>query len=49
LSTLAEQGFDITSQRNAGGVKVGLVLSQAQRGKLADDGIRATLTRVRGA
>src|SRR5918999_807578 len=49
MSTLAEQGFDITSQRNvAGGVKVGLVLSQAQRAKLADEGVRATLTRVKG-
>ena len=49
LSTLAEQGFDITGQDNvAGGIKVDLVLTQAQRAKLADDGIRATLTRVKG-
>ena len=32
LQTLAEQGFDITTQQNvAGGIKVGLVLDQAQR------------------
>jgi hypothetical protein len=49
LSTLAEEGFDITSQENvAGGLKVGLVLTQAQRAKLAQDGIRANLTRVKG-
>ena len=49
LNTLAEQGFDVTTQQNvAGGIKVGLVLDQAQRAKLADDGIRATLTRVKG-
>jgi hypothetical protein len=49
LSTLAEQGFDITTQENvAGGIKVGLVLSEAQRAKLAADGISATLTRVKG-
>jgi Zinc carboxypeptidase len=49
LSTLAQEGIDITDQRNvAGGVKVGLVLTQAQRAKLADDGVRASLTRVKG-
>jgi Zinc carboxypeptidase len=49
LTTLAEEGLDITSQRNtARGVKVGLVMTQAQHAKLADDGIRATLTRVKG-
>ena len=49
LGTLADQGFDITSQRRvAGGLRVGLVLSQAQRDKLADEGIKAKLTRVRG-
>jgi Zinc carboxypeptidase len=49
LSTLAEEGLDVTTQRNvAGGVKVGLVLTDAQRAKLADDGIRAELTRVKG-
>ena len=49
LRTLAEQGFDITTQQNvAGGIEVGLVLDQAQRAKLADDGINARLTRVKG-
>jgi hypothetical protein len=49
LSALAEQGYDITTQQNvAGGIKVGLVLTEAQHAKLADDGIRATLTRVKG-
>jgi Zinc carboxypeptidase len=49
LSTLAEQGVDITNQeRVAGGIKLGLVLTEAERAKLADDGIRANLTLVKG-
>jgi Zinc carboxypeptidase len=49
LATLAAQGFDLTGQREvAGGIEVDLVMTREQRAKLAQDGIRARLTRVRG-
>jgi Zinc carboxypeptidase len=49
LGTLAEEGFEVTGQRRvAGGIKVGLVLTRDQRARLAQDGINARLTRVKG-
>ena len=49
LATLAEEGFDITGQRRVRrGIKVGLVLTRGQRAKLAQEGINARLTRVKG-
>jgi Zinc carboxypeptidase len=49
LGTLAEQGFELTGQRNvAGGVEVDFVATKDQRDKLAQAGIDARLTRVRG-
>jgi hypothetical protein len=49
LGTLAEEGYDVTGQRRvARGIKVGLVLTRDQRARLAQDGINARLTRVKG-
>ena len=49
VATLAQEGFDVTDQRQVnGGVAVDLVATPAQRAKLAREGIKATLTRVRG-
>jgi Zinc carboxypeptidase len=49
LGTLSEEGLDVFSQRQvAGGLKVGLVLTREQRAKLAQEGIRTRLTRVKG-
>jgi hypothetical protein len=49
LSALAQQGLDVSDQQPvAGGVEVDLVMTPAQRAKLADAGVDATLTRVKG-
>jgi Zinc carboxypeptidase len=49
LRTLADQGFELNGVREvAGGTKVQLVLSRGQRAQLARDGIRTSLTRVKG-
>jgi Zinc carboxypeptidase len=48
LKTLSDQGFEYHGQKVAGGIEVDLVMTQAQRNKLAQDGINATLTRVKG-
>ena len=49
FATISEAGFDVFSQsRVAGGTKVGLVLTRGQRDKLAQEGIDARLTRVKG-
>jgi hypothetical protein len=48
LKTLADQGFEYHGQRVPGGVEVDLVMTRAQRDKLAQEGIDASLTRVQG-
>jgi hypothetical protein len=49
LRALADQGFELNGVRDvAGGTEVQLVLSKGQRDQLARDGIRTTLTRVKG-
>ena len=49
LASLAAQGFDLHGAHAvAGGTEVDLVLRRAQRAKLAGEGIRTTITRVRG-
>jgi murein tripeptide amidase MpaA len=49
LGTLVEQGFDVSDQRQVdGGIEVDLVATRAQRAKLAQEGIKAKLTRVNG-
>src|SRR5665809_61622 len=49
LGQLAEQGFDINAERADGtNLKVDLVLTNQQRAKLAQQGIRTKLTRVKG-
>ena len=49
LRALADQGFELNGVRDvAGGTEVQLVLSKGQRAQLARDGIKTTLTRVKG-
>ena len=49
LAAVVDQGFDLHgAQRVAGGTEVDLVMNRAQRAKLADAGVDAKLTRVRG-
>ncbi|HZK51474.1 MAG TPA: M14 family metallopeptidase [Actinomycetota bacterium] len=49
LGQLTEQGFDINAERADGtNLKVDLVLTNQQRAKLAQQGIRTKLTRVKG-
>ncbi len=49
LAVLGEQGLDVAGQRAVdGGIEVDLVLTRAQRAKLARRGIHAKLTRVKG-
>ena len=49
LATIAQQGLDISDQTTvADGVEVDLVMTPAQRAKLAEEGVEATLTRVKG-
>ena len=49
LAILSEQGLlDHGAHQVAGGTKVSLVLTRAQRARLAGQGIRTKLTRVRG-
>ena len=49
LASLSDQGFDLHGAHAVrGGTEVDLVLTREQRAKLADEGIRTTLTRVRG-
>ena len=49
LGALSAQGYDITGARqSATGVELQLILTKAQRAKLAQDGIATTLTRVKG-
>ena len=49
LRALADQGFELTGVRDvAGGTEVQFVLSKGQRAQLARDGIKTTLTRVKG-
>ena len=49
LRTLAQQGYDVGDQRQTRrGIRVDLVLTPGQRDKLAQQGINAQLTRVKG-
>ncbi len=50
LATIAEAGFDVGegTRRVRGGTQVQLIMTAGQRGKLADAGVNATLTRVQG-
>ena len=49
VAALAQEGFDVTDQRQvSGGVAVDLVATPQQRAKLAREGIKTTLTRVKG-
>jgi hypothetical protein len=49
LGQLAEQGFDVHGERaGAAGFKVDLILTPQQRAKLARQGIKTKLTRVKG-
>ena len=50
LATIAEAGFDVTegTRQVRGGTEVDLIMTTGQRDKLADAGVDAALTRVRG-
>ena len=49
IAALAQEGFDVTDQRQVnGGIAVDLVATPQQRAKLAREGIKTKLTRVRG-
>jgi hypothetical protein len=50
LATISEAGFDIAegARQVAGGTEVDLIMTRAQRAKLAAAGVNASLTRVQG-
>ena len=49
VGELLEQGYGVTAQRDvAAGVEIDLVLTRKQRAKLAQQGIQASLIRVKG-
>ena len=50
LAAIAEAGFDVGegTRRVRGGTQVQLIMTAGQRAKLADAGVNATLTRVKG-
>ncbi len=48
LKTLSDQGFEYHGQEVPGGIEVDLVMTPGQRDKLAREGVKATLTRVKG-
>jgi hypothetical protein len=49
LDALSAQGYDITGARGVtGGVELQVILTKGQRAKLARDGVKTELTRVKG-